>query len=153
MISFWLPRHMAHKMFLQRNKKRQIWFWVQLNIMISIWLCRRSCLFRQLPISRESLELIRVTNVLPTEHAILRQCWACPPGPLTPDRCLQSPDWASSTWWWHLWNFLHISFFPLGWQLSALKDWVKIRSFIFPPASSPPREWLGEGKVSILLKI
>lgn len=121
--------------YKEKKKKRQIWFWVQLNIMISIWLCRCSCLFRQLPISRESLELIRVTNVLPTEHAILRQCWACPSGPLTPDRCLQSPDWASSTCWWHLWNFLRISFFPLDcncrhWRI----EWKYVLLYFHPQA-------------------
>lgn len=103
--------------YKEKKKKRQIWFWVQWNIIISIWLCRSSCLFRQLPISRKSLELIRVTNVLPTEHATWRECWALPTVSRTPDRCLEWPDRASYSGWWHLWNFLHISLSSLGWQL------------------------------------
>lgn len=70
-----------HTKCFYKERKRQICFWVQWNIMISMCLFCSNCLFRQLPISRKSLELIRVTYLLPTEYAIQRECWACPPCP------------------------------------------------------------------------
>lgn len=101
------------KCFYKDGTKRQIWFWVQWNIMISIWLFCRRCLFRQVPISRKSLDLIRVTDLLPTDDAILRECWACLPCP-----------WHQTGVWSARLGRLHVMLASVSFSANFISSWA-----------------------------
>ena len=101
------------KCFYKDGTKRQIWFWVQWNIMISIWLFCHSCLFRQVPISRKSLDLIRVTDLLPTDYAILKECWACLPCP-----------WHQTGAWSARLRRLHVMLASVSFSTNFISSWA-----------------------------